>query len=203
MITVIDLHIGNIASVSRALKYLNAAHAVSDDLDIVKSADRLILPGVGSFSEASRRLKSTGLYAVIKNRVLARKIPILGICLGMQLFADYGDEGGRSDGLGFIGGSVRCHRAALSGFRLPHIGWNDVRYDDFKIFDAIPDNACFYFAHSYELIPAGEVKSAYSNYGVDFVAAVQKDNIVGCQFHPEKSQKAGLKLLENFCRGVM
>lgn len=204
MITVIDIHIGNITSVSRALKHLNIEHLLSDDPAVIGAADRLIFPGVGNFFEASKRLKSTGLDALLKRKVLEQKTPILGICLGMQLFATYGEEGGRSEGLDFIKGKVSYHRASGKGLRLPHIGWNEVGYGDFKVFDSIPNDSCFYFVHSFELIPSEEgIETAYSNYGVDFVAAFQKDNIIGCQFHPEKSQKVGLKLLENFCKGVM
>ena len=204
MITVIDLHIGNIASVSRALKHLSIPHFVADDTGAAVAADKLIFPGVGNFFEASKRLRSSGFDVLLRHKVLEQKTPILGICLGMQLFATYGEEGGRSEGLDFIKGKVSFHRASGKGLRLPHIGWNEVKYENFKVFDSIPNDSCFYFVHSFELIPSDEgVKAAYSNYGVDFVAAVQKDNIIGCQFHPEKSQKAGLKLLENFCKGII
>ena len=203
MITVIDLHIGNTASVSRALKYLDIPHLVSDDIGIIDAADRLIFPGVGNFFEASKILKTTGLYGLLRHKVLDRKTPILGICLGMQLFATFGEEGGRSEGLDFIKSNILYHRASGKGLRLPHIGWNEVRHEGLKVFDSIPDNTCFYFAHSYEMTLSEAVKAAYSDYGVNFVAVVQKGNIIGCQFHPEKSQKAGLKLLDNFCKGIM
>lgn len=203
MITVIDLHIGNIASVSRALKYLGIEHLVSDDICIIEAADRLILPGVGNFFEASKRLKTTGMFDLLRHKVLDKKIPLLGICLGMQLFATFGEEGGRSEGLNFIKSNILYHRASSKGLRLPHIGWNEIQHEGLKVFDTIPDNSCFYFAHSYEMILSEAVKVAYSDYGISFIAAIQKDNIIGCQFHPEKSQKAGLKLLDNFCKGII
>lgn len=201
MTTVINIKIGNIASVSRALKYLKIPHAVTSDPKVVSQAEKLIFPGVGNFFEAVMRLKSLGLYEVLRKRVLEDEVPILGICLGMQLFATRGEEGGGCAGLNFIQGNVVYHHAKQQGLRLPHIGWNDVRADGLRIFEAIPDNSCFYFVHSYEIVPSETVKAAYSNYGVDFVAAVQKGHIIGVQFHPEKSQENGLRLLKNFCEG--
>lgn len=201
MITVINLRIGNIASVSRALKHLNIPHAVTDKPDEVSGAEKIIFPGVGNFSEAVKRMKHLGIDKALTQRVLIDKVPILGICLGMQLFASSGEEGGVSEGLNFIKGRVAYHRAQGKGLRLPHIGWNDVNFKDFRIFDSIKNNSCFYFVHSYEFVPSEPVKAAYSNYGVDFVAALQKEHIIGIQFHPEKSQEAGLMLIKNFCEG--
>ncbi len=201
MITVINLGTGNIASVSRALKYLKIPHAVSDNPGDVSKSEKLIFPGVGNFFEVAARLKALGLDKLLKDKVLGDKVPILGICLGMQLFAGFGEEGGGTEGLGFIKGRVLRHRASQHGLRLPHIGWNDVRFGDFKVFSSINDNSCFYFVHSYEMITDEPVTSAFSNYGVDFLAAVQKGHILGVQFHPEKSQEPGLKLLKNFCEG--
>lgn len=203
LITVIDLKIGNIASVSGALKYLGITHKISDARNDIESAEKLIFPGVGNFSEAAKRIRALGIDKSIRKKVLEEKMPILGICLGMQLFANYGEEGGISEGLGLIKGKISYHRAADLGLRLPHIGWNEVSYKNFKLFDSIENNSCFYFVHSYEMVPEETLTIAYSDYGVKFVAAVRKDNIVGVQFHPEKSQKAGLKLLDNFCRGII
>lgn len=200
MITVINSGTGNIASVSRALNYLKIPHAVSDKPDEIAKSQKLIFPGVGNFFEVAVRLRALGLDKVLKDKVLGEKTPILGICLGMHLFSGFGEEGGGAEGLNFIKGKVSRHRAAEHNLRLPHIGWNDVRSRGFKIFDSIPDNSCFYFVHSYELIAQEPVtNAAYSHYGVDFLAAVQKGHIIGVQFHPEKSQGPGLKLLKNFC----
>jgi len=230
LITVIDLGISNITSVSRALHRLGIDHIVSTGPKDIRRAQQLILPGVGNFAEAARRLRESGLDIILREAVLKEKKPILGICLGMQLFASYGEEGGGAPGLDLIRGKVLYHRASQSNLRLPHIGWNDVHFNGLSIAGTLIDvcttnisnskktnveiltatvntisekvsngNSCFYFVHSYEFMPEEPVKTATSHYGVDFVAAIQKDNILGVQFHPEKSQEAGLKLLENFC----
>ncbi len=201
MITVIDLGISNITSVRRALQRLGIENIVTDCPDEIGKADKLILPGVGTFSEGMKKLRSLDLENILREMVVYKKRPILGICLGMQLFATFGEEGGGTDGLNFISGKVCLHRASKLNLRLPHIGWNDVQANGLKIFDSISNNTSFYFVHSYEVISAEPVKIAYSNYGVDFAAAIQKDNVIGVQFHPEKSQEAGLKLLRNFCEG--
>lgn len=202
-ITVIDLNIGNITSVSKALGHLGVSHKVSLEARDILDSDRLIFPGVGNFFEASKRLKSLGLESALKHKVMEKKTPILGICLGMQLFATFGEEGGGSEGLDFIKGRVVYHRAAKEGLRLPHIGWNDVRFEDFKLFDSVSDGTPFYFVHSYEMITDDkDVKVAFCDYGGAFAAAVQKGHILGVQFHPEKSQGPGLALLKNYCEGV-
>lgn len=202
MITVINLKIGNIASVSRALKYLGVEHIVTNCPEEIASAEKIVFPGVGNFSEASVRISALGLDTILRKKVLKEKTPILGICLGMQLFATYGEEGGMAKGLDFIKAKVTRHRAANYNLRLPHIGWNEVNFSNMKIFNSVANNACFYFVHSYEFVPQESVEAAYSNYGIDFVAMVKKDNIIGVQFHPEKSQAAGLRLLKNFCEGI-
>lgn len=201
MITVIDLKIGNINSVSRALRYIGVRHQISDSVAEINKAEKLILPGVGNFTEAVKRMRYSGLDDVLKERVLEKKIPVLGICLGMQLLASFGEEGGGARGLDFIKGKVIYHRASQRGLRLPHIGWNEVDHCNIKLFDSIDNRACFYFVHSYEFIPEEDVRVGYTNYGVDFVSVVQKGHIIGTQFHLEKSQKVGLKALANFCEG--
>lgn len=200
MITIIDLKISNIASVSQALKLLEVNHNVSGDLEVIRRADKLIFPGVGNFAKAVRKMEKVGLDKVLKHRVLEEKTPILGICLGMQLFATYGEEGGPCRGLDFIKAKVSYLRSSQVNLRIPHVGWNDVNFSNMPIFDSLETKNCFYFVHSYEMVVQEPAKVAYCNYGVDFVAAVQKDNIVGVQFHPEKSQEAGLALLENFTK---
>ncbi|MDQ7822517.1 MAG: imidazole glycerol phosphate synthase subunit HisH [Candidatus Eremiobacteraeota bacterium] len=203
MITVIDLKIGNINSVSRALRHLKVEHGVSNEDSFIEKSDKLILPGVGNFSEAMKRMKEMGLDSVIKNLVSERGIPILGICLGMQLFASYGEEGSRVEGLDLVKGKVIFHRASRMGLRIPHIGWNDVNSGKIKIFKSVEQSSCFYFTHSYEFIPDDQehIELGYTHYGLDFVSALQKGHIFGTQFHVEKSQKVGLKVLSNFCEG--
>ncbi|MBU1912295.1 MAG: imidazole glycerol phosphate synthase subunit HisH [Candidatus Omnitrophica bacterium] len=199
MITVIDLKIGNINSVSRALKYIGIEHILSSNPVDIDKAEKLIFPGVGSFAEAMKRMRNQGLDSALKQAVLSRKVPILGICLGMQLFASIGEEGGKTEGLDFIKARVAYHRASGLGFRLPHIGWNEVEHNDLEIFDSVPEKSCFYFVHSYEFIPEEQIETGHTNYGVDFVSFVKKNNIIGTQFHLEKSQGVGLKVLSNFC----
>jgi glutamine amidotransferase len=199
LITVIDIGIGNIASVTRALGHLNIVHKIVTGPEGLADATKLIFPGVGSYHEASRRLRQSGLTVAIREAVLEKKTPILGICLGMQLFSTHGEEGGSSEGLGLIKGIVSLHRAGQSGLNLPHIGWNDVQFENFPGFGAVKSGSCFYFVHSYEFVAEEPVKVAIADYGVPFVAGLQKDHIVGYQFHPEKSQAAGLELLKTFC----
>jgi len=199
MIVIIDMGLGNISSVSRALRHLGAAHSVSFDSAAIGSADKLILPGVGNFFEASRRMHSSGLADKIKEQVMVERKPFLGICLGMQLLADNGEEGGGSKGLGIINADVYRLRSEKAGCRLPHVGWNDVTSRGMALFSGIPDHTPFYFVHSYEMVLNDKsVQSALCNYGTDFVAAIQKNNICGTQFHPEKSQGLGLQILKNF-----
>ncbi len=200
MITVIDIGIGNISSVGNALKQLAIPFYMTDKAEDIHRAEKLIFPGVGNFAEAARRMGHLGIDEIIRKRVLEDKVPILGICLGMQLFATYGEEGGGCDGLGLIDGKVRLLRSEREGLPLPHIGWNDVHFENFGLFHSIEDGTCFYFVHSYEMIVGEPIPVALSEYGISFVAAVHKENIVGVQFHPEKSQKAGLNLLRNFYR---
>ncbi|GBE18166.1 imidazole glycerol phosphate synthase subunit HisH 1 [archaeon BMS3Abin16] len=202
MITIIDLGLGNVNSVMRALNYLKVSNRVSSEISDLEEAEKLIFPGVGNFFEASKRLEINGMKQAIREQVLELGKPILGICLGMQLLANEGEEGGISKGLGLIDGRVVRMSSEKVGLRLPHIGWNDVSHRNLKLFSGIDENACFYFVHSYALELEGDVEHSLSNYGTDFVAAVKKDNIIGTQFHPEKSQKDGLKLLTNFVNGV-
>ena len=200
MITVIDIDIGNISSVGNALHRLGIPFRISGKPEDVSEAEKLIFPGVGNFCEAARRMEVLGIDRIVRKRVLEDKVPILGICLGMQLFASYGEEGGGSKGLDLIKGKVSLLRSGETALPLPHIGWNEVHFNDFKLFSSIQDGTCFYFVHSYEMIIEEPMTMAFSDYGVQFVAAIHKNNIVGVQFHPEKSQKAGLTFLNNYCR---
>jgi len=202
VITVIDLNICNIASVCKAIEKLGYEYLITNKTEDILMADKLILPGVGTYSAAMIQLNLFELVPAIRQKVIIEKTPILGICLGMQLLTSYGFESGGSEGLNLIKGKVSYHRASESNLSLPHIGWNDVSYSDFKLFEDIPNHSCFYFVHSYEVILEESAIIATCNYGVDFIAAFQKNNIIGVQFHPEKSQFMGLKLLENYCKGI-
>lgn len=202
MIAIIDLKLGNVRSVGNALAYLHIKHVITSDPEQIHNSKQIIFPGVGSFHEASRRLMNSGMRDCIRNEVLVHQKPILGICLGMQLLAETGDEGGKSQGLGLINAHVSRLRTDIREYRLPHIGWNDVRHENIALFKGIKSGACFYFVHSYELMLDESCENAICNYGVDFVAAVQKGKICGTQFHPEKSREMGLRLLKNFTENV-
>ena len=198
MIALIDIGLGNIRSVSWALEFLKVEHSLTSDPKELSAAQKLIFPGVGHFGAAARKLKESGLREHLRELVLDRKKPILGICLGMQLFAKCSEEGGDEQGLGLLDSTVRRMEAERLGLRLPHIGWNDVAANDLLMFRNIPTESCFYFVHSYDLRPNGSLPVATCSYGKPFVAAVEYGNIYGTQFHPEKSQTVGLQLLANF-----
>ncbi len=196
MIGVVDIGIGNTGSVTKALRLLKADHRVAKAPADLDSARKIILPGVGSFREGSTHLKETGFFDCLRTQVLDRKKPILGICLGMQLFAEWGREHGNSEGLGFVKGEVVPIEAI-------HMGWNDVEFSRADpIFDGIAADECFYFVHGYHLVvPGPSVLASTVDFGnKKMTASVHRENIWGTQFHPEKSQKPGIRVLENFCR---
>jgi len=200
-ILIIDYGLGNLWSVHSALKYLGVNPVVSSEPSEVCSADALILPGVGSFRKAMQALHERGLVEAISNAVRVRQRKILGICLGFQMLATSSTEDGYTEGLGLISGHVeRFTPAELQGNKLPHIGFNLVQMTSAEgLFMGFSKATDFYFVHSYRLLPADlPTQSAISNYGTDFVAAYQDANVYGTQFHPEKSQTNGLRLLKNF-----
>lgn len=200
MLVIVDIGIGNVNSVSRALTYLKIKNKVSADPQEIKDAGKIVFPGVGNFAEASRRLEQSGLMALLREQLTCK--PVLGICLGMQLLASAGDEGGGAPGLGWIEGRVSLLDSAKAGLRLPHVGWNDVETAGFPVFENIPEKSCFYFTHSYAMnVTDSQTRVGKTEYGVFFPSVVQKGNVIGVQFHPEKSQKPGLQLLKNFSEG--
>jgi len=194
VITIVDYGMGNLRNVHRACREIGQDAVVTSDREKVREAECLILPGVGAFGEAVRRFEALGLRGPILDHA-ERGRPLLGICLGMQLLFDSSDESPGANGLGLIKGTVR----RLSGdVKIPHIGWNDISPVGVSpLFPAGYPGATVYFVHSYyvELIPE---TIARARYGVDISAAVRRDNVFGVQFHPEKSQNAGLKLLSHF-----
>ena len=206
---IVDYGLGNLRSIYNALESLDVkADLIKSPQHLAKS-DFLILPGVGNFSEASQRLESFGWMQAIREDVLVNSKPILGICLGMQLLADNGYEGlssndhsGGAPGLGFIPGTVINILDLGKSVRVPHVGWNSVNYRDYdnKLFESIPSDTDFYFVHSYVFSPvSSEHIVATTDYQeLELVAAVNYKNIWGTQFHPEKSSKAGTKILHNF-----
>ena len=200
MIAIIDYGMGNKHSVLNALQYLGIEAMVTPDPDKVRKADRLILPGVGAFGAAMENLRRSGLQAAMNEAVLQKGTPFLGICLGMQLVAATGTEKGQFDGLGWLPGAVRLLEPNDAQLKLPHVGWNDIRIGkELKFFSGLKKERAFYFVHSYAIQPEiADHVAATCDYGGPFAAAVYRDNIFATQFHPEKSQKNGLTLLENF-----
>jgi glutamine amidotransferase len=198
-VAVIDYGMSNLDSVVRALQECGGssyvAHAPADLAD----AARIVLPGVGSFADGIKHLRERGYEEALREHVLQKHIPFLGICLGMQLLAERGEEGGDTPGLGFIPGIVRRLDASETGERIPHVGWNEVQHPATGLFAGIAPRRDFYFVHSYALVATHEEDVlARTPYCGGFVSAVARDNVYGTQFHPEKSQKAGFQILRNF-----
>lgn len=197
-ICIIDYGMGNLGSVRNALKFLGNDALISSDRDSIAAADALILPGVGAFGEAMSNLRQLDIVGPLGELVVDRRKPFLGICLGMQLIAQDSTEMGYETGLGWLDGHVR-HLGRTREVRLPHVGWSTLDIpDDDDLFARIDSDACFYFDHSYQLDCDPGLVLATCDYGGGFVAVVRHENIVATQFHPEKSQRAGLKLLRNF-----
>lgn len=205
MISIIDLGIGNIGSVVKAINYLKYKHEVIDTPDKLSATQKIILPGVGNFAAASKKLEKTGFKSAIYQKVIKEKKPILGICVGMQLLAECGEEGidnnQTSPGLGFFPAVVKKINPIDPSLHIPHMGWNNLQYKQLALFKGIDKESCFYFVHSYAMQLKEQstgIKTAHFNYGGDFIGYVNKDHIHGVQFHPEKSQQVGLALLNNF-----
>lgn len=201
-IVIIDYGMGNLRSVQNKLKRINCFSEISSDPKIIDNADKLILPGVGHFANGMRKLKELNLIGILNKKVLIEKIPVLGICLGMQLMGKNSEEG-IVNGLGWIEAQTVRFRVPETDkyrFKVPHMGWNDVSIQSTnKLFQDISLDAQFYFVHSYHFVTASNnMITGITNYCYDFVSYIEKDNIFGTQFHPEKSQDAGMQLLKNF-----
>ncbi len=201
MIVIVDYGMGNLGSIANMLKKIGVAARISSREEDIVSADKLILPGVGAFDNGMNSLRMRGLDKILEKRVLQDGIPILGICLGMQLFTEKSEEGVER-GLGWIEGeTIRfCLEEVKQSLKVPHMGWNEVLVNGssplFTHSDAIPR---FYFVHSYHVRCAHPSDvAATSTYGIDFTSAIHRNNIYGTQFHPEKSHKYGMTLLKNF-----
>lgn len=201
-IAIVDYDMGNVGSVANALRRLDIASVVTREPSLLAAADAYILPGVGAFPAAMANLSRFGLIPVLEEQVVQRTKPLLGICLGMQLIAESSVEQRHCEGLGWIEGQV----VALKGdptLRVPHVGWNDVAATDDPLFADLGGGSHFYFDHSFELHCPESLVSATCDYGGRRVAAVRKGRIFATQFHPEKSQRNGLRLLRNFEREVL
>ena len=199
MIAIIDYDAGNIKSVEKALKLLGQDVVITRNPEEILSADKVILPGVGAFGDAMGKLHEYGLVEVIKE-VVERKIPFLGICLGLQLMFESSDETPGVEGLGLLKGKIL--RIPESGdLKIPHMGWNSLHFqNEGRLFANLPQNSYVYFVHSYYLQAEDEsIVKATTDYSTCIHASVEKDNVFACQFHPEKSSDVGLTILKNFC----
>ena len=203
-VTIVDYNSGNISSVINSFKEVAKDRVnidVTSDLNKIKSSDKVVLPGQGSFKSCVDALnKINGLKDTLNEFTVTKKKPLLGICVGLQMFADIGYEETETKGLGWISGKVSKIDNQNGKFKLPHIGWNQINIvKESKIFQNIENNCHMYFVHSYEFIPNDKnVISATTDYSSNIVCSVEKENIFGTQFHPEKSDKFGLKIIDNF-----
>jgi glutamine amidotransferase len=203
-VTIVDYNSGNISSVINSFKEVAKDKVnieVTSDLNKIKSSDKVVLPGQGSFKSCVDALNSiNGLVETLNEFAITNKKPLLGICVGLQMFADLGYEENETKGLGWISVKVSKINNQNNKFKLPHIGWNEINIiKESKIFKDIENKSHMYFVHSYEFIPEDKsVISATTDYSSNIVCSVEKENIFGTQFHPEKSDKLGLKIIENF-----
>lgn len=198
MIAIIDYDAGNIKSVEKALQYLGEEAVITRDREEILASDKVILPGVGAFGDAMEKLHQYGLVDTIQE-VVDRRIPFLGICLGLQLMFESSDEAPGVEGLGLLPGKIL--RIPKKGdMKIPHMGWNDIKIKEgAKLFAGLEDHPYVYFVHSYYLqADDPSIVAATTEYGVTIHASVEKDNIFACQFHPEKSSTVGLQILKNF-----
>ena len=204
MIAIIDYGVGNLFSLRSSLNKIGADTVVTADPAVIAQADKLILPGVGAFADAAKKLRDSGLDKVIKAEAAAGK-PIMGICLGMQMLFEKSCEYGEHEGLGLLKGSVVPMEGSIpANLKIPHIGWNALKFEkESKLFKYIKEGDCVYFVHSFYASGCEDSLIATAEYGRDLTAAVAKDNVMGCQFHPEKSGDVGLNILRAFCEEEM
>ena len=203
MIAIVDYGVGNLFSLKSSLKAIGADAVVTGDPEVIRSTDKIILPGVGAFGDAAAKLRENGLDQVVIGEARSGK-PLMGICLGMQLLFDTGEEYGIHQGLGLIPGRVVSMKGVVpEDYKIPHIGWNALIFPEDReaspIFKYIEDGDCVYFVHSFYAADCREAVIADAEYGALLTAAVQKNNVYGCQFHPEKSGAVGLNILKGFC----
>ncbi len=206
MIAVIDYGMGNLRSVQKALELVGAKTKVTADPEDLKKCGKLVFPGVGAFGSAMKELKKLKLVGPIKEAIAEGK-PFLGLCLGLQLLFDKSEEDPGVKGLSILKGESKRFKCKAQALKVPHMGWNCVKKNskfeirNSKLLDGVPNNAYMYFVHSYYVKPKDKgVILTTTDYGIDFVSGVCKDNVYGFQFHPEKSQEVGLKILKNFVR---
>jgi glutamine amidotransferase len=199
MLLIIDYGVGNLGSICNMFKKIGASPVVSAKVDDVRAADRLVLPGVGAFDSVMTQFRQSGVEQAVVEKALGERVPVLGICVGMQMLG-LGSEEGSEPGLGWLDARCERFRKDVPGLRVPHMGWNRVRAKKpSSLTGTLPEDARFYFVHSYHMVcrdPADELLVA--NHGSEIVAAVQRDNIYGVQFHPEKSHRFGMELFRQF-----
>ena len=199
MVAIIDYGVGNLFSLCSSLQRIGADAVVTADPAVLEKADKLILPGVGAFADAAKKLRDSGLDAVVRQQAAAGK-PIMGICLGMQLLFEKSYEYGEHEGLGLIPGQVVPMAGVIpQELKIPHIGWNGLhKVQNHPLLQNIREGDCVYFVHSYYAADCGDAVTATAEYGAPLTAAVARGNVYGCQFHPEKSGAVGLKILKAF-----
>jgi imidazole glycerol-phosphate synthase subunit HisH len=199
LIAIIDYGMGNLRSIHKAFEHVGCKARVTRDPTVIADASHVVLPGVGAFPDCMRNLEQFGLITSI-NRVVRSGKPFLGICLGLQLLFTEGEEFGRHPGLAILKGRVVRFPFGPGGLKVPHMGWNQLRQvKPLALFHGTEESAYYYFVHSYYVVPEDErVSATTTTYGIEFVSSVQHENIFACQFHPEKSQVAGLALLRAF-----
>ena len=203
MVAIVDYGVGNLFSLQSSFQAIGAPSVVTSDPEVLLSADRVVLPGVGAFGDAADRLRQSGLDAVVK-AVAAQGTPLLGICLGMQLLLDRSFEFGEHPGLGLISGDIRPISGAVPAeLKIPHMGWNALTFPGEKhpLFRYIQEGDCVYFVHSFYATGCAQDTIALAEYGAPITAAVARGNVMGCQFHPEKSGPVGLSILRAFWEG--
>lgn len=200
MITILDYSVNNLRSVQKAFEHLGHPTLVTSDPDAVSNAQKLVLPGVGAFGEAMKNLRARSLVEPICDAV-ERGVPLLGVCLGMQLLFDWSDELGLSQGLGILSGKV-VKFEENAGLKIPHMGWSRLHFPrSSRLFEGLKEGEMTYFVHSYHCVPENEaIVAATGTHGEPFVAGVERANVMGAQFHPEKSSHVGLRILDNFAR---
>ena len=200
MIGIIDYGVGNLFSLCSSLKSIGAEVAVTSDPAVIEAEDKLILPGVGAFGDAVKKLRDSGLYGILRMQAAAGK-DIMGICLGMQLLFEKSYEYGEHQGLGLLKGKVVPMEGRIpQGLKIPHIGWNSLHFRrESRLFKYVKENECVYFVHSFYAEDCSDSIIATAEYGRELTAAVECGNVMGCQFHPEKSGRVGLAILQAFC----
>jgi len=205
-IAIIDYGMGNLRSVANAFNAIGYLASIVQNPNDLSQSSHIVLPGVGAFGDGMKNLRSSGWIDVLEREIIEKRKPFLGICLGMQLLATMGTEYGLHEGLNWISGTVKKIESNDPQIRVPHVGWNDVLFSKKSgLYKDLGDSQAFYFVHSYvlDVKDKSNVVSGLTGHGIEFISSIEKDNIYATQFHPEKSQKIGLKVLENFIKSTV